>query len=489
MVRSRPNLILKVVGLAAFVLVAGLLSVIAGIASAILPWWLLLALFLAPAVALLVWIWPAVGLFIAFCFVFGIVPSFLGPRLNVGVGNLKAGDIILVVTFVAAMGKSLVAGRRWFPRITPYLPALVLMFIAFFISVAYGKLYLHNETAMAEARNFIAWLILPTVLALTRNDAERKLLIRALLAMALVGAGGVIGQALMGIHIMELGRVELLDVRHSDVTRVTAGGVTYIMVFFLFRAIARRLTYAGGLLSLAFVGGVIALALLLTFGRGVWIATAVCAFGVMILTGGLRAALKGAVLGGLAIALAVVPLVAFKPKTYDAIVDRASGTGREFRDGGSFGWRQQENAIAIERIKEKPLLGVGMGGQYKTVRSSIGSFEIELTYIHNGYLFFPLKMGLWAVVLPWIIIVTVLRRGFVGYRGAKDAASRSDIAAAIGAFSTVVVVSFTQPEWSSLSGIASIAILMAIIELYRAPEVQELRIPRTSVPPPVVVPT
>ncbi len=461
--------VFKVVGYAGLLLLAVFLCLFAGVASAILPWWFLLAAVIVPLVALFVWVWPAFGLFIALCFVFGVVPSFLGPRLELGGGSLKAGDIVLVVTFLVSWSKALLTGRRWFYLIRPYLVPLGLLSFGFVSSVVYGKLYLHNATAMAEARNFVAWLVLPTVFAMVRDESGKEWIVRGVIALSLIAAAGVIVQGLAGSQVMALGRVAALDLEHSDVTRVSAGGVTYLMAFVLYRAIARQLSGIGSAFTTFVIGGPIALALVLTFGRGVWLTSAFGALAVMFMIGGLRAATKGVVLGGIVMALALVPLVMFQPQIYDAAFDRLTGTRHEVQSGGSFGWRLKENAAAVDRIADHPLLGVGMGGEYKSFRSAVGGFDIERTYIHNGYLFFPLKMGLWAVIVPLAMIFVVLRRAWGGLQSAKiDSHHKANIAAASGASLATYAVSFTQPEWSTLSSIAAIAFLIAIIELYRS---------------------
>ena len=148
----------------------------------------------------------------------------------------------------------------------------------------------------------------------------------------------------------------------------------------------------------------------------------------------------------------------------EAALERFTGIGAEFRAGESFGWRLRENDAALARIERHLFTGVGIGGEYKQT----GSLDQETTYIHNGYLYFPLKMGIFAAFIPFAFIVAfviTVRQAGVRHQKTGDPAF---VAALCGAFSVPVMTSGTQPEWTAPQGIAAYAILIGLALLYRS---------------------
>jgi hypothetical protein len=114
------------------------------------------------------------------------------------------------------------------------------------------------------------------------------------------------------------------------------------------------------------------------------------------------------------------------------------------------------------------VLGVGLGGQYKQTASSEGHFGIEGTYIHNGYLFFPLKMGLFASFVPMAFMLAfalTLRQGLSRHAGA--ASDPAFVAALAGAFVVPCISSYTQPEWADPRGVAALALFCGLALLFR----------------------
>lgn len=451
--------------------VAGvLIALFLGLVGVFLPWWFVLAVLMLPIVLVLAWLFPLWGVFAALLFSFGIIPSFLGPRLVLSNGSVQPQDFLLVAVCAVAIAKALVTNTRWLSLVKPYVIPFVLLTIGFAVAFVHGKLIKHHALAISDARHFVGWLIVPMLFAATTTVAppQRKTLLTVLLLAAMVAAVGVIYQSLTGTRIMELGRVEALDATRPDVTRITAGGSTYLMIFALFWTLARYVLVRDRVVLTTIASGVLCLALMLTFGRGVWAATAIGAVILLWYLGGFRLLLLGIVTISVPVVITLAGLNAAKPKVYEAVVDRAFSTGREIESGGSFGWRRKENAIAMTRIVESPIWGIGFGGQYKRVRSFETTFDLELTYIHNSYLYFPLKMGLIGVLVPIAFVLAVTLRARQPLRRERRPYSRATLVAAFSAFISFVIVSYTQPEWTKLSSIVALCIFLCLVELVRA---------------------
>jgi hypothetical protein len=312
------------------------------------------------------------------------------------------------------------------------------------------------------------WLIVPLMVLSVDRPKRYRLTIWSIVIIGLVISLYVTLQSLFEFRIMTGARVERLDPsKDRDVVRSIAGGGIYIVIFALFlilnRIIERRIFWLWGVAaSFVLVAG-----LTVQFGRGVWMATAL---GLLIsawLFKGISGVVRAAVAAIVVIAITFSAAWIAKPRLAEAAVARFTGIGTEFRDGVSFGWRLRENEAALDRIEHNPLTGVGVGGEYKQTSSSDG-FDQETTYIHNGYLYFPLKMGIFAAFIPFVFIYTfviTVRQGNARHPKTGDPAL---VAALSGAFAVPVFTSITQPEWAATQGVAAFAILFGLALLYRS---------------------
>jgi len=190
--------------------------------------------------------------------------------------------------------------------------------------------------------------------------------------------------------------------------------------------------------------GLMLLGLAVQFGRGVWVATAAGLLVSAFMHRGWVGAARVLLIGGLALATLVAGLSLLRPRMVDALEERALGIVPELRAGGSFHWRVVENNEALRRIAERPLTGVGIGGDYKRTISSSGSFAVETRYIHNSYLYFPLKMGVLASLVPVAFILAFMLTARRVHR-LQDARDRGLLAALCGSFVVPVLTSGTQP--------------------------------------------
>jgi O-antigen ligase len=262
-------------------------------------------------------------------------------------------------------------------------------------------------------------------------------------------------------------RVEELDsANNKDITRSIAGGGTYIIIFSLYFLVNRLLEKRTSIFLTMPIVFMFLIALAVTYGRGVWLATGVGFIISAYLFRGMRGAVLVSMLGALFIIILYGSFSVVKPRIADAIYERASGFFTEVDHGDSLGWRKMENRLAITSIENNPFLGVGLGGEYKLTMSSRGSFLNETRYIHNGYLYYPLKMGLIAAFIPFALIYGFVRT----YRESRTSPlidDRALLAATGGAFCVPVITSFTQPEWANISGIAAFSVLISFVILYR----------------------
>jgi O-antigen ligase len=453
-------------GRVALVIGTSVIGLFLGCLIAFFPWWFAIGFCLGPVVLVLMLRYPLWGAILALALIFEVIPSIFQPKLPVGAAELKPYDLIImylamVIVFHAMINRINIRemiGRLWWP--------LIYLFACAGISLFYVKFFAPNKMALAEVRILIAWLLIPIILVGVNSKDKFKWFLRAVISISLVVSLYVTLQSMLDIRIMTSLRVEELDpTKNTGITRSLAGGGTYLIIFsliyFLNRLMEKRISmlFAMPVIFLFVVG------LAVTFGRGVWVATGVSLIFSAFLFKGWRGAVFASIVGTISVALLFTTLALVKPRLAEAIYERATGFATEVDKGDSFNWRKLENKQAMNSIESHPFFGVGIGGEYKKTMSSRGSFLNETTYIHNGYLYFPMKMGLIAALCPFALIF-----GFVlTYRDALVVPSidRAFLAAVGGAFLAPVITSVTQPEWANVSGIAGFAVLISLMILYR----------------------
>jgi hypothetical protein len=444
-------------------LAAATVAVFTGYVLAILPWFLSVGLALALAAILAAVLNPFAGAVVVVVLLFEIVPGFLQPRFPFLGGRLQMSDILLMLLVVVVLWRYTLMGKSVLQPLRPAVWPLAYLAACLTSSVVYVTYFSPNAALLSEGRAFIVWLLLP-LLVLTADTPKR--VHRLVLAAALTGltiAVVVTIQSLFEVRIMSNARVEYLDGGpNRDVVRSIAGGGVYLMAFALFlllnRAFDRRLSWWLALPALLLpIAG-----LAVQFGRGVWVASAIGLLVSALVHRGVVGLLRTSIAMFLAAAVLLSIAAISSPRLAEAVIERATGMLYEVRFGGSFHWRQVENREALDKIERQPLTGVGIGGEYKDTISTEGSFAIETTYIHNGYLYFPLKMGIFAAFVPYVFIAAfaltilqVVRRWGLG-------ADRGLVAALCGAFTVPVVTSWTQPEWVSPQGIGAFCVFFAI---------------------------
>jgi O-antigen ligase len=448
------------------------LSVFFGLLAVVFPWWLVIGLFVAPVAFLVAGRYPLFGLILALFFLFNVIPERFVPQIPFVGGKLKIHDLLLIYLATVMFFRYLMREQSIRDLLGPSFWPLIYVLACVAFGTVHGRLYLHEEFALSEARNHIGWLVIP-LLALCVDTPQRfKILLRALLFAAVVIAIYVVIQSTFDINIMG-GRVELLDAEeNADVVRSTAGGGVYLIVFallyFLGMAQSRRMSWW---LVLPLVMVLLA-GLGFTFGRGVWVATATGLFVASILYRGFLHGVVVAIVGTTFLLTLLAGASVVNPRVVEVMVDRATGITKELESGGSFGSREIENAAALKMIQTKPWFGTGLGGAYKPVVRPAGkilsadSLNAEARYIHNSFLYFPLKMGLFAVAVPFVFMlafVSIYKDWFVGL----SRRSRTVPAAIAGAFLAPMLTSFTQPEWGASQGIVAISVLFMLAWLFR----------------------
>jgi len=444
--------------IAAGVVLAAFLGLLVG--AGVPP--LVLGIGLAPvAIAAAVW-WPPFGLVLLLALVYSVVPA---PPLPLLGGTVQSSDLALLGLAAVLAARAVRSPEPLFGRNGRVL-LLPLALLAALAAVSLVHALVVQPTAtrdvLAEARHFLYWLLAPMVVLALREAVAWRRFVLALIALGLIIAAIAALQSVLGIQVMR-GRVEALETLgqyYGGVVRTITPGI-YLAVFALLALAAR---YALGASSLLVAGALMvlpAIAIVFGFGRAIWAAALAALALLLVGLGPLRGLKLGfvALLGGL---LATTILLFAKPAVLDAVVDRAISLPTEVDRGSSFAWRRLENEYAVKALARSPLLGIGLGGDYKPVLNHALRPE-QTRHLHNGYLYLLLKLGVLAAIVPvWLALAcaVLMRRA---WNAAPRPADRAAAAACFAAFMVPMLTSFTQPEWMTYTGVATLALFAGLL--------------------------
>lgn len=448
---------------AAFICAAALY----GVAIAALPWPVVIGFFAVACVLAVSLMRPEIGWLLIAAMVLEVVPSGWQPTVRLAGGSIKAYDMLM-----AALFASLILKLWWQPSRNigwPRLMNIPLLYLltALTVSVCYVLGFRHNSEWLSEARVQLLWLMLPMAVVGIDSPIRHRRVAIGVVCFGITIALYVILQAFLGLRIMTDARIEPLDIdRNADITRSFAGGGIYLLIFtmiLLFNGVIHR-RFRWGIALPAIL--ILALGLAVQYGRGIWIAAAAGLLLSAFLYRGLLSAATTGLVSALAVAALLAGLSIEMPRVSEAMIERVAGIFEEVQQGASLRWRYVENRDAMHQIAQHAFLGVGIGGDYKAMDTH--SFGDEMHYVHNGYLFFPLKLGLWAAAIPVAFILAfgwMMRRVL---RGAPAGSLERLYAASLaGAAFVPVLTCFTQPEWADPKALMAVVILFALLLLLR----------------------
>lgn len=443
-----------------------LLAVFFGLAAAVLPWQFLVGMLGLPVLLLVGAAMPTVLFVAAVLLLFGIMPEFIMAALPLGGATLRPAELVLIFCFVVVIGRVLLARIDIWSLLQPLRWPLLILVCGFMLGLVKGKLLSNNALALADARQYVGWLALPV--GLWFGLAHPGRLQRIVVGVALLAATLMILQLGLGVQLIFGFRgAEYLSKDFSDVTRSAIGGGLFFLGYaayrlFLHACDGERWRWTALFGSLIAIGGIIA-----SFNRAIWAGFAVGALLLLIFKPRTRhAAVLPFIVLFTFVCVGVAGLLVAKPRTADALVERVLSVKDEGRRGSSLGFRFDENQQALEALRRSPVVGVGMGGEYKRVYrqlSTAGSFDTEIAFIHNGYLSLWLKLGVFGLLLP----VAVLLSG-VGLARRADPAQRLTASAGMATLVLLLVSMLTSADLSTSSGTAAIGSVLALMLLAQA---------------------
>jgi O-antigen ligase len=442
-----------------------------GLASALLPAWIVFSALLVPTVAILVLVRPEYGLTACIALVCGLVHPALVPRAPVFGGTLAAGDVTLVMLGIYALWIHATrdGNAAWLPvaGARRLATALGLFGVCFVVAVPLSLWYrdLNPTFVLAEARHLIYLMVLPIAVVILRRRARQE---RFVVSFVVLGCLFSIGQILQGVFNIPvfgdsgISQLETLGIQEHSTTRANTLGLN-VIVFSLFLTVGAYVLGDIGKLLFISVAGLLSVGIILTFGRTTFAVVFVC---VVMVVWWLNSRKLPELVALLLVLLAIGSATAiyWKPDSFAAVYYRMTSIGEEIDHGYSAQGRIWEAEAMLPQIQQHPLTGMGLGASY-IKRSTLGQNSGLDRYVHNGYLYMAGKMGLPTLAIFMLSMAAIFS---IGRHAAKsDASTWTRVVGAAGAAMMIrfLFASVTEPHLMSDYGVVVIAIAGALVYL------------------------
>jgi len=390
-------------------------------------------------------------------FAAGFIPKQLTPTFFIAGGKVGVEDCVLVLLIIICLIRIFFGKNRFTndPLYYPFYFFFLLCILATFMALVYS-----NKPALllVELRT-VAYYIFVFLLSISiQNQKDLSFSLNFIVILSVLISLTVIIQSFTGIQIRSYGSVELLNTIDKDtntgVLRSRFGGLIYMAIFsfnyILARVARKEISVLVGVLVLSIIG----FAVLVTFGRGAWMAFFVSILVLSVWLGRQSFIKIWVVLLTIGLAGVLISL-AIKPEFIGVVVDRALSVSEEIEVGGSVAWRKFENEEAMRTIKNKPILGAGLGGEYRRGENNSIMGNYDTIMLHNSWLWLMLKFGIVGILFPIWLVMTVFYK-------AKELGTSLSIAAAASLLAPIVV-STTQMEWATPFGILNITIIVGFL--------------------------
>ena len=439
----------------ALVPTAMLIALIFGLASVILPWFLVigaaLVLVLAPTFILRPqWLLVPVVAF-----------QMYAPSQPVA-------DVVTVLYMLRCLAPLSQRWKEQGPLLAGKLmwPVYAIVLIAV-LSLAVGIALGHDRSRLyGDGRVFVYWFWIIPLLAFAPAKDSGRWFARQLLAIAVLVALLAVVQGSLGISLVSTGRVGALDSLSASadtVTRVQIPGFVFVM-FGLFYSAARlvkpgsafteRALYLGALLLLS-------LAIYYNFGRAIWF-WSVLGLAITAVMLGWRASVKATLLGVVIVVTVGTALSIAKPVLLDTMTDRVLSVFDEGGSQSSLGWRIAENRLARKKLADSAYLGMALGGEYRMPVFGLRGFENHTSYIHNGHLSVMLRLGI-VGYLAYVVLFVAM--GLSLLKARRHPAQGALAAASMAWLLTFVGQNITQPDILSAHGVMLLVSLLVLSQM------------------------
>lgn len=395
------------------------------------------------------------------------------PFFSIGFGRLGVLDIVLLgslgIIAVRRLTETefrLVRTPLDLPLIGFYLAALFSTFISIFQSnVTFNQ-------SLSEIRIINLFLTFFLTTNFIRKEKQLRRLLNGIIVLSLVVSVLMIVQSFFGSSIQLLtGRIETLqtaDVVDYGVTRVLPPGQSLVMVVFILVIALIVIDKSHSFWTRVGILGFTGLAVIITFNRSFWVGIGVALF-CLIIVFPWKHRYK-LFTRSVLMALICMCLFAVVYLGVPSLVNRFfDGTANRFStlvdlsafQESSINDRNIENAYAIPQIIAHPIIGLGLGADYRPQDLRIDPLVMtwdRLNYIHNGHFWILLKTGLIGYLCFVFLSVIFIVRGLRAWKTMREPYFKSVMVSFVTVFIGLQVAAlynpiFRQSFWTAIIGI------------------------------------
>jgi len=418
---------------------------------------------------------PELGILIIVILTSSIVFEESLPLIPIGVGSFHLSDVLLLF-LLASLGYRHIADKGLtFAKSPLNLPLLLFFAVSMVSAVMSVTRYGSDFADVARLVRTISYYLLFFIITnLVTEQARIRFLIKGLFAIALVVGAAMVAQAIVGESVMLMpGRIENASSigKEFGTLRILPPGQMLVFVAFM-TAICllvfvqdRPVLFSGPFLMLPVLGA----GILLTYNRSYWVAAIL---GVMILLVITATDNKLRLMSLLAVVFIIGgSLTAMYGGSggklgtmVDAVSHRFSSlfAGKDLSKSNPVDDRRTENEYAIAHIKRHPLLGIGLGTDY---RPKIYGKDDTLTYyVHNAYLWLLTDMGVIGFLCFTWFYGGFLVRVAGHWQRIKDGFMKSAVAGCMLSGIGILFLAFVNPVFMQWYSIVIIAIMAGLAE-------------------------
>lgn len=376
-------------------------------------------LFLIPGFLLIAWNKEEYGILLIIVITSSIISEDQLPVLHTGLGNFHLVDLYLFFSLGSIFIKYYHGKFNSLEKTPVDIPLLIFFGLAVFsMLLAVTFFSVSIRSSFSELRIITYYLSFFLVTNLLRSEAQLKRLIHGLYIIAIVVVLFMLAQVIIGTSIRIIpARVESLSTMgktYSDTIRVITPGNSLIFVMFLVACCTFILKRSGGkfynLLNVVILG----IGLIVGFNRNLWI-PAILVIGLFFIIAPKQSKVRFLGFSVLMTFLMTVVIVSayisggklknYTESTFIRLFTMTKGDDLVKQD--TLIDRIIENRYAYKKIKSHPIFGIGLGNNY---RNDVEWDPKLNAYIHNGFLWILMKIGLFGfVAFLWFLIASTVR--------------------------------------------------------------------------------
>lgn len=383
-------------------------------------------------------------------------------RVPVGGGGIFITDILLALLLLSWLLAVLGSGGVSLARSPASLP--LVLFLGWIAAEAILGFMAGNDgkLVLQDVRSLLYWTVFFWALS-TLDDRRSIMLMLKVLAVAIVAEFGI------GLILSAMGKGTSTGFVQQGVSRFPAMNEFFLMAVVLaivFIVVWPRDRFRSRVLWVVLGVGLLGLALSLV--RGYFVAFVVC---LVFLLFALRTPQRARLLAGILVVTVLLggALAVVRPAVFASVISRAAAVTAVYDRNVQY--RLQEDKALIAAIKEKPLLGWGLGAVYYPDFSAYGVPVQPESYAHNNYLWMMQRIGVVGLALfAWVMVAFLsrgIRQGLLAAR--RDPFLGGLVFGVRALFVGLLVLSLSSPQFTPTpANVLAVALLMGLSEAARA---------------------